>query len=514
MNRHSFIILAVVFTCICESALSFGSDQTSEYHPVNLGPSVNSQYDDILPVITPDGRKLYFCRSASPENVGGGRQDIWYSTLLPDGTWSTARNIGAPLNNDGNNYLTSITPDGNTALVGDAYSDHRNQQRSVALTHQIASGWSTPVPIQIRNYYNNNRYCEFTLSNDGRIIIMAIERNDTRGGKDLYVSFRESDSTWSEPLHMGDVLNTPGNEATPFIASDGVSLYFSSEGHGGYGSFDVFVTRRLDSTWTNWSKPENLGENINTSGWDLYYTIPAAGDYAYFVSYSNTYGAGDIFRVKLPEVVRPKPVVLVRGRVFNKKTMEPITARIDYEILPSGQSIGDANSSPGSGDYQIVLPSGKRYGFRASAPGFLSINDNLDVTDLDKYAEIERDLFLVPIEEGQAIVINNIFFDYDKSTLRPESFPELKRIIDVLHKNPSLAVEFGGHTDSVASVVYNIKLSNARAQAVASYVEEHGSIPSSRIVAKGYGKARPVATNSTDEGRQLNRRVEMTILRR
>jgi outer membrane protein OmpA-like peptidoglycan-associated protein len=486
--------------------------QDSASVPKNLGEAVNGQYDDILPVIAPDGRTLYFCRSNSPENIGGGRQDIWFSELQADGTWGAAKNIGIPLNNRDNNYLCSITPDGNTILVGDGYSAATNRQRSVAISNRTLDGWSIPKPVVIKNFYNDSRFGEYSLANDNKTLILAVERKDARGGKDLYVCFRQEDSTFSEPLNLGPVVNSLGHEATPFIASDGTSLYFASDGHGGFGAFDVFVTRRQDSTWTNWSTPENLGPTINTSGWDLYYTIPASGEYAYYVSYSNTYGAGDIFRIGLPKKVRPRPVVLIQGRVLNKKTGQPIEADIFYELLPEGKEIGRARSAPGTGQYKIVLPAGSNYGFRATAPNYLSVNDNMDLSQLTEYTELTRDLYLVPIEAGSVAELKNIFFDYDKSTLRPESFPELNRMAKMLKDSPTMTIEVGGHTDAIGGDAYNQRLSNDRAKAVADYLVTTGGVEPARITSKGYGKKRPVATNATDEGRQLNRRVEITIL--
>lgn len=487
----------------------------STFRPVNLGPTVNSVYDDLLPVISPDGRSLYFVRSDSPENLGGARQDIWYSELQADGTWGLAKNIGPPLNNRDHNYLLSITPDGNTILLGDSYGEARQQQqRSVAISHRISGGWEMPKPVKIKNFYNLATYTEYSLGNDGRTMVMAVERKDTKGGKDLYVCFLQPDSSWSEPTSLGPVLNSIGHELTPFLSSDGVSLYFSSDGHGGFGSYDVFVSRRQDSTWTNWSVPENLGPTINTSGWDLYYTIPAKGDYAYYVSHSNTIGAGDIFRVGLPERVRPRPVVLIYGRVLNKKTGEPISAEIVYEIMETNAPAGEAHSTPLTGDYKIVLPAGYGYAFRASAPGFLSESDNIDVTQVTTYQEIERDLYLVPIEEGQYFVLKNVFFDYNKATIRPQSHPELMRVAEILKQYPTMIIEVAGHTDFVGPDDYNKKLSHARAQAVADHIIQMGELEPGRIVGVGYGETKPIADNATDEGRQLNRRVEIKILKK
>lgn len=505
----AYFILLGVGSAAAQGAAPVGDSASL---PQNLGLNVNSVYDDILPVIAPDGNTLYFCRSNNPDNFGGFGQDIWYSELQPDGTWGAAKNIGVPLNNRGNNYLCSITPDGNTIIVGDSYSNPSNRKRGFATSRRTTDGWSAPQPLTIKNYYNLNVHHEFSLANDGKTIIMAVERRDSRGGRDLYFSKRLADSTWSEPVSLDTVVNSFGHEATPFIASDNTSLYFASDGHGGYGGFDVFVTRRLDSTWTKWSAPENLGPAINSRGWDLYYTIPASGGDAYYVSLANSYGLGDIFRVRLPEKMRPRPVVLITGRVLNKKTGEPIEADIFYELLPQGEELGIARSAPVTGAYKIVLPAGNNYGFRASAPGFLSVNDNIDLTKLVEYAEIKRDLYLVPIEVGSVAELNNIFFDYRIATLRTESYPEIDRIAILLKQNPTIKIEIGGHTDDRGSPELNQALSEARAQSVADRLLTAGKISADRLVLKGYGETKPVVDKTDDVSRQLNRRVEIIIL--
>ena len=512
MNKVPRSVVIVLVCALCFGSAMHAQIVDSAMTPMNLGPNINGAFDDILPVIAPDGNTLFFCRGYSPENIGGGKQDIWYSENQSDGTWGMAKNIGIPLNNRENNYLCAITPDGNTALISDAYSSPSNGQRSIAIARRTADGWSVPRPVVIRNYYNDSRYTEYTLANDAKTLILAAERKDSRGGKDLYVCFLQPDSTFSEPVNLGDSVNSMLQEATPFIASDGTSLYFASDGHGGYGAFDVFVSRRLDSTWTKWSKPENLGSTINSPGWDLYYTVPASGDYAYFVSFTNTMGSGDIFRIRLPEKVRPRPVVLVNGRVLNKKTNEPVEANIIYEILPAGIEEGRARSTPTTGQYTIVLPAGAKYGFRASADGYVSVNDNLDLLEQQQYTTITRDLFLVPIEVGSVVELKNIAFEYNKAALTTDSYPELKRVADMLMSSNTMTMEISGHTDSKGGDEYNMRLSEARAQTVVDHLLATSKIAKSRLVAKGYGKTKPRDTNDTAEGRANNRRVEIEIL--
>jgi outer membrane protein OmpA-like peptidoglycan-associated protein len=222
---------------------------------------------------------------------------------------------------------------------------------------------------------------------------------------------------------------------------------------------------------------------------------------------------GDIMRIGLPEAARPKPVILVSGRVLDAKTKQPVVAQIHYELLPEGKDIGVARSGPTTGEYKITLPSGGRYAFRAEAPGYIAVNDNLDITTLKEYRELTRDLYLVPIEVGQTVRLNNIFFDFAKTILRDESFPELNRMADLLKSNPTMEIEIAGHTDNVGTDESNLALSRNRAIAVSDYLASKG-INRSRMKVQGYGMSKPLATNDTEEGRQQNRRVEVKILKR
>jgi outer membrane protein OmpA-like peptidoglycan-associated protein len=273
---------------------------------------------------------------------------------------------------------------------------------------------------------------------------------------------------------------------------------------------DMYIARRLDESWTKWTEPQNLGPQINSESWDAYYTVTASGDYAYFVSTENSVGQGDIYRVKLPQALRPRPVVLLSGRVLDAKTHKPVNARIKYELLPSGREVGGALTNPTTGVYKITLPAGFTYGYRAEAPGYVPVSENLDLRSTEHYSEERRDLTLVPLEKGQTIRLNNIFFETAKAELRPESFAELDRVVDLLKSNPTMEIAITGHTDNVGTASMNRELSDARAKSVMSYLIEKG-IAKKRLTAKGYGDSKPVASNDTEEGRQENRRVEFTI---
>lgn len=481
----------------------------------NLGEHINSAHAEVAPVISPDGNTLYLVRDKHPENiVPNQNNDIWMARLQPDNTWSKAQNIGKPLSNEGHNQIVSVMPGGNTLLLNGTYSNHNrpNVQRGLYLSHRTRQGWSPPTRVQVKNYYNRAKFVSECISADGKTLILSVERQDTHGQRDLYVSFMQTDSVWSEPLNLGMQVNTFADDITPFLAADNVTLYYSTKGEPGYGDNDIFVTRRLDDTWTNWSTPQNLGKGINTADWDAYYTIPASGKHAYFVSYEKSLGKSDIFRVKLPEAAKPKPVVLVRGKVINKLTGQPIGATITYDDLKTRQQIGVARSNPRNGMYTIVLPYEKVYGFNAQKAGYYPVSKNLDLLKTGNYREVQHNLYLVPLKQGQSIRLNNLFFDYKQDTLKPASYPELTRLIKILQSHPQMTIEISGHTDAQGSVEKNLQLSQARAHTVLKYLTGKG-IAANRLQAKGYGQTKPLAKNATAKGRALNRRVEFLILK-
>lgn len=474
--------------------------------PEPLGPNINSKYTEVHPLISPDGKTLFVNRKDFPPNHED--DEIWYSTLDEKGEWTALKNMGPPLNNKHHNYVNAITPDGNTMLLaGQYFKDPDSWGNGFSLTRKTEAGWSFPENAKVKNFVNTDRYFNCYMTNDGMKIFMNVRREDTRGESDLYVSFLQTDGSWSQPKNLGSQINSSGRECCAFLAADNITLYYASDGFNGFGSSDVYMARRLDDTWQNWTEPLNLGPPLNSNSWDAYYTIPAKGDYAYYVK------DGDIYRIRIKEEIKPQPVVMIYGSVFNRKTNEPIgNANVNYEYLSNGELAGMAHSSPESGEYKIILPYGNHYGFMASAKGFIAVSDHLDVTDLKEYAEIKRDLFLVPAVAGETVRLNNIFFDFGKSDLKSESFSELRRVIAMMNENPQMVIALSGHTDNVGSDEDNLRLSQNRINSVMSYLLQNGIKPE-RMTATGFGESKPVASNETDEGRALNRRVEFTIVK-
>jgi OmpA-OmpF porin, OOP family len=488
-----------------------------------LDKNVNSNFNELNPLLSPDGKTLYFSRQNHPENMGGvnDKEDIWYSELGQDGKWQLAKNMGKQFNNEYPNFVNAVsaaTPDGKSVVLvlGNRY-EGKKMLAGVSISNNIGGTWTDPKPLQIEDDYNFNEKANYFLTNTRKALLMSIEREDSRGGRDLYVSFPKNDSVWTKPLNLGIVINSAGDETSPFLASDDKTLYFSSNGFSGYGGADIYVSKRLDDTWTNWSPPENMGPDINSKLDDTFFNIPSTSDYAYYsrgVTDDNT----DIFRVKMPLYRSPEPIVIVKGKLLDAKTGKPIGAKIIYEELPSGKEVGVAYSNPETGEYEIHLPGGKLYGFRAESAGHISENQNLDLRNFTKDGVLkDENIRLAPIEvaaieENATIVLNNIFFDFDISALKAESFPELNRIVGLMNEKPTMTVEISGHADPVGPADYNMGLSERRARTVAKYLVEKG-IAQDRITVTFFGETRLIDTSNTKIGNSKNRRVEFKILK-
>ncbi|WP_181369158.1 OmpA family protein [Flavobacterium profundi] len=465
----------------------------------------SKDFSENNPVIAPDGKTLFFERKYCEFNIDdSSKGDVWFSTF-ENGTWSETQNIGRPINNMGNNFVISVSPDNNSLLLANVYSEDGMSIKGsgLSIAYKNKEGWGIPKEIKIKNFSNKNKYVGYFLANDNKHLLMAIQKEEGFGLKDLYVSFLEKEGSWSTPLNLGNIVNTYSEEANPFLASDGKTLYFSSKGHPGYGGYDLYVTKRLDDSWTNWSKPKNLGNVINSTLDDLSLFLTAKGDKAFV-------GRGsDLYEIK--NTAKQDPVVLVSGKVYDSKTNQIISAPIVYNSLKTNEPLGTALSNPKTGDYSIVLPFGEKYSFMAEKEGYYAVTQNVDLSNLKEYKEITVDLYLNPIQKGQTIRLNNIFFDSGKYDLLPESNAELDKLYKVLLENKHLQIEIAGHTDAVGSDNDNQVLSFNRANAVMNYLLSKG-IKQERLTAKGYGEKKFIATNETEEGKRLNRRVEFSIV--
>ena len=484
-----------------------------------LSENVNSEYKEYKPLLSPDGQILFFSRKNHPENIGGvdDSEDIWFSKKDPEtGEWMKAENIGPTLNNEGPNFVSSVTPDGKTVvlLLGNTYLEGDKMAAGVSFSSNKNGEWTRPKNIEIFNDYNYSDKANYFLTNNRKVLLMSVMRDDSKGGRDIYVSFMEEDSTWTEPINIGANVNTVGEESSPFLAADDVTLYFSSNGYSGFGGSDVYASKRLDDTWTNWSEPENLGATVNSDQEDLFFNIPVSSDKAYY-SRGVSEEDADIYSVDLPIFIMPERVITVNGTLLDGKTGKPISAKIIYERLSDGKEIGIAESDPETGSYKLLLPAGEQYGIRAEAEGYIAENQNIDLRNVPDGEHVMKStlvLKLVPIEEKMVITLNNVFFDFDKAILKRESKPELDRLIKLMQERASMIIEIAGHTDNIGTETYNIALSKRRAQAVFTYLES-GNVGKERMSIVFHGESMPATGNDTSEGRSKNRRVEFKIVK-
>jgi outer membrane protein OmpA-like peptidoglycan-associated protein len=461
-----------------------------------------SKGGEYVPVISADNELLYFCGINRHDNYMG--EDIFVSENR-NGQWSKPKIIDE-LSSYENDAPLSVSTDGNTLLTfisGDLFYSERRSY-----------GWSEPIrfPYPV----NSSTWdADLMITSDGKSVLFASARESdhpTLLPIDIYVSHKISGG-WSEPLSLGSTINTEFSDRMPYLHSDMKTLYFASNGHGGLGGMDVFMTTRLnDSTWTDWSKPVNLGREINTVNKDWGYKISTDGKQAYFAA-SDSKGNNDIHVVNLPNYLRPGFVATIEG-VLKDKNEKPIEATIIWEDLETGKTIGESKSNPADGTYFIVLPMGKIYGYYIDNGDYFPVSNNLDLREEETALEIEHDLELVTfeemIEEGIAVPMNNLFFNKNKSNLLPESKPELERIAKIISLN-KLKVEIAGHTDNSGTDEHNQELSENRANSVYNHLVLLG-VSEELMTTVGYGEHKPNATNETEKGKALNRRVELRFI--
>lgn len=470
--------------------------------------NLNSGQSDRYAIIAPNGASMYFVRS-----IPFSGDDIYYVTRETDSTWSDVRPIPGVMNNSKNNSVIAVSQDDNELFLWGMYDQNGlHAGPGFSRARRTADGWTIPTNVRISGYNNKASTREECVSADRTVVILAGEMDTSVGKKDLYASFLQDDGTYSTPRNLGATLNSPFNEGMPYLAADNRTLYFGSS-RPGYGDDDIWVSKRLDDTWLNWSVPVNMGPYVNTNAWDGYFSIHPSGIYAYMNSSDGV--RNGIMRLRLPQTkesakLLPEPTVLVRGAVTDAKSGLPVATDVIVRDLKTNAKVAVARSEPGKGKYSIILPAGRSYAFFASDEGYYPVSENIDLRTLKTYREIDRNLGLWPIEVGATVRLNNVFFATGKATIDGESRDELLRLIDLMRSRPTMRIEIGGHTDDRGTDEQNMKLSQDRADNVMKYLVTNG-ITSDRLRAAGYGKRRPLTKERSAEALQRNRRVEFTI---
>lgn len=489
------------------------SDAPKKVIRENLGKTINSKNPEFAPVISSDGKTLYYTRNYISLFGKEKDQDIWYSTKNSDGTWSKAQNLGIPLNTDDNNAVFAVSSDGREVLLMNKYQKDGKLAPGISRSKRTPNGWSFPEEVKIDNFYNYSPNAEFAVSADGRVMVMSVQRMTTKGKRDLYVSFKKNNEEWTEPRHMGNTLNSSEHDVTPFIAADGKTLYFSTRGFSGFGDNDIFKSTRLDETWLNWSEPQNLGEGINTPNWDGFFTIPASGEYAYMCTYEGNSQKEDIFRLLLPEDKQPEPVWVLMGEILSTSDQKAVECEVEWYTNKNYKKKNSTHFNPSLGLFKIILPLHQQYEIVPVKKGYLTITDYVDLTNENEFKEIKKNFYLLPLEVGNKGILNSLTFSQGKADLPEAALRDLDRIAQAMKEIPTLEILFEGHTDNLGDFQLNLQLSEDRVKNAKKYLISQG-IQADRIQTKGWGQTRPIASNATEERRKLNRRVEFTIIKK
>jgi outer membrane protein OmpA-like peptidoglycan-associated protein len=481
--------------------------------------------NELQPVVAPDGKTLYFVRTRYAGNTEGVAEsgDIWVSTATSDNTWAPATRLDA-LNTTQHNGVMAIVGNGTALLVRGQYErDGSFRDEGVSRIARSAQGKNAkPVALDIANYYSAGPATSFFQTPDEQILLLSLERGDSQGGNDLYVSRPSADGIWSEPLNLGAVVNSPGYDFAPWLSADTKTLYFSSYGHAGYGSADIFVSQRLDDSWTRWSEPRNVGAPLNGPGFDAYLSLSADGKQAYYASSPTANNPADLFRTAtgvLPIVdttAAPKPAepvnpavaarILLTGRTLDAKTRQALSTELKVIRLGNDMAFNaTARTESTGGNFQLTLPPGS-YRLLANRAGYLTATDTVTLTT----GSLSRELLLVPAAVGSSLELPTLIFAQGKYSLLSASYTELNRLARTLQDNPTVNIRLEGHTDNQGDAKLNQELSENRVAEVKRYLVRRG-VNENRITTVGFGGSKPRASNAKEETRKLNRRVEFTI---
>ena len=475
------------------------------FNPQNAGPGINTTDDEYWPSITADGGMLIFTRQQ--RNAGPSQEDF-YISFFSNNAWQKAVNAGLPLNTRQNEGAQSLSSDGRYMYFTACDRQGAMGSCDIYFSYYTDGKWSQPSNV---GPPVNTRFWESqpSISADGKTLFFSSSRPGGCGGKDIWISRKTDNGTWSKPYNPGLTINTEGDEMSPFIHFDGKTLYFSSNGHTGMGGFDIFrTTLREDSTW---EAPQNLGYPLNTYNDETGLVITSDGSQAYFSSIRDERYGKDIFYFDLDESARPTPVSYIKGKVYDKVTGKLIKAEYELIDLSSGKTLL-TNSTDGSGEFLVCLPSGHNYGINVSKTGYLFYSESFLFEGKHTIAEpFVKKINLSPVKVGEKMVLSNVFYEVDSWELKKESIAELNNLVKLLTLNPDIVVEIGGYTDSTGTDEYNKILSEKRALSVVDYLVSKG-ISSERLTSKGYGNSDPIGDNVTSEGRRLNRRTEAKII--
>jgi outer membrane protein OmpA-like peptidoglycan-associated protein/tetratricopeptide (TPR) repeat protein len=473
------------------------------FAPKNLGDSVNSEMSEYYPTLTIDGKQLIFTRRVDHMN-----EDFYGSDLTKDGKWGKAKLLGGNINSNLNEGAQNISLDGKWLVFTGCNFPEGYGSCDLYISYLTPTGWS--FPENMGGKVNTEDWESApSLSPDKRDLYFASRRPDGYGGSDIYVCHLLPNGKFGQPENLGPTINTIGDESCPFIHADNQTLYFTSNGHPGYGDDDLFMVRKGPKG--QWSTPKNLGFPINTIEKEGSLVISADGKTAYYASdRSDSKGGLDLYTFEMRNDVRPVKTLWVKGKVFDAKTNNGLPSAVELTNLSTREVVSKVQTDE-TGNYLITLPIGRDYAFNVNRKGYLFFSENFSFVEKAPDSTYSIDIPLQPLEANASIVLKNIFFDVNKTELKPESQVELNNVVQLMKDNPTLKIQINGHTDNVGKAADNLKLSNGRAASVVAYITSKG-ITADRLSSQGLGATQPVDTNDTEEGRAKNRRTELKVL--
>jgi len=472
------------------------------FAPHNLGDSINSTALEYFPSLTIDGSKMIFTRRQNSD-------EDFYESDFVNGQWSKAKPVGGRINTNFNEGAQNISQDGQWLIFTGCNYPEGLGSCDLYIAYKTKNGsWTEPEnlgPMVNTDFWESSP----SLSPDKKDLYFSSSQPGGFGGRDIWVTHKQTNGKWGRPQNLGPEVNTSADEGCPFIHADNQTLYFNSNGHMGYGMTDLFLSRKTsDSTW---SAAENLGYPINTIDDEGSLIVASDGKTSYYASdRGDTKGGLDLYTFQLRDDIRAAKTLWVRGRVYDKKTNEGLPSSVELTDIVSRRIISKLQTDE-DGNYLVTLPAGKDYAFNVNRKGYLFYSDNFSLIDNNMDSSLTVNIPLQPIEAGAAIVLKNIFFDVNKFQLKEESLVELDKVVLLMNDNPKLNIQISGHTDNIGRDADNLTLSLNRAKAVTSYLLGKGVDPK-RISSKGYGASKPLSNNDTEQGKALNRRTELSVI--
>jgi outer membrane protein OmpA-like peptidoglycan-associated protein/tetratricopeptide (TPR) repeat protein len=480
--------------------------------PKNQGESINTEADEYINFVTEDLEKLIFTRKSIIQNDASENplfQESIFSSEKSGLDWKLAEEIQLSWKDELDIGGMNISVDGRKMYFTGCNWPSGFGSCDILVSYKTGSIWKDPfnLGVEVNSQYWDSQPA---ISSEGRKIYFASKRAGGIGGSDIWMSIRLSSGKWSKPVNLGDSINSAGDEMAPHIHADGKTLYFSSNSLPGLGGYDLFFSRQDQAG--RWTKAENLGYPINTNADEINIFLSIDG-HTGWISSNRKGGKGgfDIYSFPAYDSMQPQPAFYVKGVVTDSNTGKKLSAKVEIYNLFKGLVDDSVQSDPVNGEFLLVLHPGINYAFNISKRGYLFYSENYNMNDSSRGSSVFKEFKLSPIQSGNFLVLNNIFFDFNSSVLKPSSFNELKKLIDLLIVNSDLNILIEGHTDNIGSEEYNNQLSAERARSVYEYLISNGIAPS-RLKYEGFGASQPIDTNETEEGRNKNRRTEIVII--